>query len=82
MVWVENSIPLFYFSFKGMFTLALQNRFNPVRTARKFYRKWIKSGSVRFTYGKWIEADGNRLNEHGGQSRIEVSIYRHVAQAS
>ena len=50
-----------------------------VSTAHKFYPKWIKSGSVKSTYGRWIEADPSRFNERGGRCLAEVRISRHVA---
>ena len=47
----------------GAFALALQSGSKPLqsRSARKFSREWIKSGSVRSTYGRWME-DGSRSN--------------------
>ena len=41
-------------------------------------RKWIKSGSVRSTYGRWIEVDQSRFTERGGRCNVELRVSCHV----
>ena len=58
----------------------VRRHFNPVRTARKFSRKWIKSGSVRSTYGRWIEVVPSRFNECCGRCRVELCFPPRLAK--
>ena len=37
-----------------------------------FYREWIQSGLVSFTYGRWIKVDPSRFSECCGQCWIEM----------
>ena len=73
-----------HFSYKPKFYLKTNQSnvrvpcFNPVCFAHKFSRKWIKSGSPRSTYGRWIDVDPRRFNECGGRCRVELCVSYHV----
>ena len=65
---------------KGAFALALQSGLKPLQSrshCTQFSRKWIKSGSVRSTYGRWIDVDPSRFNERRGRCRVELRVSSH-----